>query len=401
MTITHSESTQDPMPSAPAGDPRRSPTASAGRRATPQDVVAGWLAGADIQVNGTRPWDIQVHDDRLWNRILAEGTMGVGESYMDGWWDAERVDEFLARAIRGSVDMRLPSLREVFLGLKARLINMQTRRRSVTVGEVHYDVGDDLYTRMLDPYMQYSCGYWKDAQTLAQAQEAKIDLVCRKLGLEPGMRVLDIGCGWGGAAAYMAERYGVEVTGVTISRHQFASAQKRCAGLPVEIRLSDYREVTGRFDRVFSIGMYEHVGAKNHRTYVAKVRELLTPDGLSLLHTIGNRVTLRANDPWFEKYIFPNSLIPSRAQIARASERLMVIEDWHDFALDYDQTLMAWSANFERTWPEIAGQYSERFRRMWRFYLMVSAASFRARRSQLWQIVMSPEGVEGGYTAVR
>ena len=359
------------------------------------------LGACGIEINGPNPWDPQIHDERTWNRILAQGTVGLGESYMDGWWDVGALDEFLARAIRGSVDHRLPTAREIWLAIKARLINMQTERRSVRVGEVHYDVGDDLYARMLDPRMMYSCAYWKDAGTLEAAQTAKIDLVCRKLGLKPGMKVLDIGCGWGGAAAYAAEQYGVEVVGVTISRNQADAARLRCANLPVEIRFGDYRNVTGRFDRIYSIGMFEHVGARNHRPYLAKVRELLAPDGLTLLHTIGNRVTLRANDPWIEKYIFPNSLIPSRAQIALAAERLFVIEDWHDFGTDYERTLAAWADNLRDAWPDLAPRYDDRFRRMWHFYLMVSIASFRARRSQLWQVVMSPEGVTGEYRPVR
>ncbi len=371
------------------------------RRSSSRDLFVRLLGEAGIEVNGSRAWDPQVHDERLWNRIMADGSVGVGESYMDGWWDCEALDECLTRAIRGSVDARLPTLGEIWLAAKAKLINMQTPRRSVTVGQVHYDVGDDLYTRMLDSRMMYSCGYWHEAQDLESAQLAKIDLVCRKLGLRPGMRVLDIGCGWGGAAAHAARYYGVSVTGVTISQNQATAAQERCRSLPVNIRFQDYRDVTGSYDRIYSIGMFEHVGARNHHRYLAKVRELLVPDGLSLLHTIGNRVTLRANDPWIEKYIFPNSLIPSRAQIARAAERQMVIEDWHDFGSDYERTLRAWAANFERTWPEIAPRYGERFRRMWRFYLMVSVASFRARRSHLWQIVMSPEGLAGGYAPVR
>jgi cyclopropane-fatty-acyl-phospholipid synthase len=342
-----------------------------------------------------------VHDERLWNRVLAEGSLGVGEAYMDGWWDAERVDEFITHAMRGAVDTRLPSAREAWLALKARLINLQAPRRAFAVGERHYDVGDDLYERMLDPRMIYSCAYWRCAADLASAQEAKLDLVCRKLGLAPGMRVLDIGCGWGGAAEYAARRYGVSVTGVTVSRNQAAAAATRCGDLPVQILFDDYRSLAGRYDRIYSLGMFEHVGARNHRAYFRKVRELLAPDGLFLLHTIGNRVTQKANDPWIERYIFPNSLIPSRAQIDAAAEGLWVVEDWHDFGVDYDRTLLAWSANFERRWPEIADRYGERFHRMWHYWLMVSAASFRARHTQLWQVVLSPEGLPGGYEAVR
>jgi cyclopropane-fatty-acyl-phospholipid synthase len=363
--------------------------------------LATWLAGADILVDGPRPWDLLVRDERLWNRLLADGSLGVGESYVDGWWDAGRLDELLVRALRGAIDMQLPSLREAWLALKARVINLQAPHRAFAVGERHYDVGDDLYARMLDPRMIYSCGYWRQAQDLTAAQEAKLDLVCRKLGLRPGMRVLDIGCGWGGAAQFAAERYGVEVTGVTVSRNQASTARDRCRNLPVDIRFDDYRSLDGRFDRIYSLGMFEHVGPRNYHAYLAKVRELLAPDGLFLLHTIGNRVTQKANDPWIEKYIFPNSHIPSRAQIDVAAEGLWVIEDWHDFGVDYDRTLLAWSDNFERGWPDIAASYGERFHRMWHYWLMVSAAAFRARRLQLWQIVMSRDGTPGGYQEVR
>jgi cyclopropane-fatty-acyl-phospholipid synthase len=344
---------------------------------------------------------VSVHDERFYSRVLADGSLGVGESYMDGWWDSPRIDELMTRAMRAAVDARLPSLREAWLALKSKLVNLQAPRRAFRVGAHHYDVGDDLYARMLDPRMIYSCAYWRGATDLAAAQEAKLDLVCRKLGLVAGMRVLDIGCGWGGAAEFAARRYGVEVTGVTVSRNQAAAALERCRGLPVTIRYDDYRSLDGRYDRIWSLGMFEHVGSRNHRRYLEKVRELLAPDGLFLLHTIGNRTTQKANDPWIERYIFPNSLIPSRLQIDTALERLWVVEDWHEFGVDYDRTLLAWSHNFEHAWPELAARYGERFHRMWHYWLMVSAASFRARNSQLWQIVLSPSGVPGGYREVR
>jgi cyclopropane-fatty-acyl-phospholipid synthase len=253
----------------------------------------------------------------------------------------------------------------------------------------------------LDARMIYTCAYWQNMTSLDAAQEAKLDLVARKLGLKAGMRVLDIGCGWGGAAQFMAECYGTSVTGVTVSRHQQQTAQRRCAGLPVEILLQDYRSMNGSFDAIYSLGMFEHVGVRNYRTYLTKARELLRPDGLFLLHTIGSNRSSVATDPWIEKYIFPNGQLPSLAQIARAAEGLWVVEDFHSFGVDYDRTLMAWSANFERHWPEIAPRYGERFRRMWHFWLMASAANFRVRKIQLWQVVLSPKGVAGGYRSVR
>lgn len=366
-----------------------------------QRALADLLAPADVALGGNRPWDIVVHDPRMFARVLAQGSLGAGESYMDGWWDCEQLDEMLARVLASDLDRRLHAAGAVKLALRTVLRNPQSLRRAFIVGRAHYDIGDDLFERMLDPRMIYSCGYWQRAEHLAAAQEAKLDLVCRKLGLARGMRVLDIGCGWGGAAQFAAERYGVEVTGITISKHQAAAAAERCKGLPVEIRLEDYRRLTGRYDRIWSLGMFEHVGVRNYRAYLAEVRKLLAPDGLFLLHTIGSNHSVRSTDPWIEKYIFPNSMLPSMAQIARAAEGLWVVEDWHGFGPYYDRTLLAWHRNFEARWAQIAARYGERFRRMWRFWLLSSAASFRARRNQLWQFVLSPRGVPGGYCAVR
>jgi cyclopropane-fatty-acyl-phospholipid synthase len=359
------------------------------------------LGRAGVSVDGQQPWDIRVLDQRMFRRVLADGSIGAGESYMDGWWDCARLDEMLRRVFSSGLDEQLPAWREMIAAIRARLFNPQSRHRAFTVGERHYDIGNDLYERMLDHRMIYSCAYWRAADDLDSAQEAKLDLVCRKLGLQPGMSVLDIGCGWGGAAQFAAERYKVSVTGITVSRLQAESAIERCRGLPVNIVLDDYRSLTGRFDRIFSLGMFEHVGVRNYRTYFSTVRRLLEPDGLFLLHTIGSNVSVEATDPWIERYIFPNSMLPSLAQIAHAAEELWVTEDWHNFGADYDRTLMAWYDNFERRWNEIASKYGERFRRMWRFWLLSSAAAFRARRNQLWQIVFSPSGVSGGYREVR
>jgi len=293
------------------------------------------------------------------------------------------------------------SWQQVWSVVEAFVLNLQSPSRAHEVGKEHYDRGDDLFERMLDDRMVYSCGYWRRADTLDDAQEAKLDLTCRKLNLEPGMYVLDIGCGWGSFAQYAAKEYGVEVVGVTISEEQVSLARERCAGLPVEIRLQDYREVKERFDRVVSIGVFEHVGHKNHRTYMETVRRCLKEGGLSMLHTIGNAESTPVTDPWIEKYIFPNGLIPSSRQITQAAEDLFVIEDWHNFGPDYDQTLMAWADNFESSWDALSGRYSDRFYRMWRYYLYQCAGAFRARRNQLWQIVLSPEGVEDRYVSVR
>lgn len=367
-----------------------------------ESTIRTLLAKAAITVNGDRPWDIQVHDDRLYGRILSQGSLGLGESYMDGWWDSEALDFMLSKAFEAKLEQSIPrNLKTLFSYLLARFSNRQSRQRAFQIGEAHYDIGNDLYEGMLDQRLTYTCGYWKNASSLDLAQEAKLDLVCKKIGLKPGDRLLDIGCGWGSFARFAAERYGANIVGITVSKEQAALARLRCEGLPVEIRLQDYREVDDTFDHVISLGMFEHVGYKNYRVYMETVRRVLKEDGLFLLHTIGGNRSVRHTDPWIEKYIFPNSMLPSIAQIAAAAEGFFVVEDWHNFGADYDKTLMAWHANFKKNWPSLQEKYGERFGRMWEFYLLACAASFRCRKNQLWQIVLSPNGIKGGYTPIR
>jgi cyclopropane-fatty-acyl-phospholipid synthase len=359
------------------------------------------LATADVAINGSRPWDIQVHDERLYARALAQGELGLGEAYMDGWWDCEQLDECVCRLVRAALHIRIKPFGDALRVLGARLVNLQSPARAFRVGREHYDIGNDLFSRMLDRRMIYSCGYWKDADSLDAAQEAKLDLVCRKLGLRSGMRVLDIGCGWGGTALFAAERYHVSVVGITVSKEQATYAGQWCQGHDVEMRVQDYRELDGTFDRVLSIGMFEHVGFKNYDRFFRVVRRLLVDDGLVLLHTIGTDRSGARIGPWMERYIFPNAGLPSAQQIAAAVEGKFVVEDWHNFGADYDTTLLHWCRNIEARWGEIADRYNERFRRMWRFYLLSCAGTFRARKNHVWQIVLSPHGVPGGYRAPR
>jgi cyclopropane-fatty-acyl-phospholipid synthase len=354
---------------------------------------------ADIRIGGDRPWDVQVHDERLYRRVLAQGTLGLGEAYMDGWWDCQALDEMVYRAQRIDFTSHLLTPTLLLRVAHARLANLQSRKRAFEIGERHYDIGNDLYRCMLDSRMIYSCAYWRNADSLDKAQEAKLGLIRDKLMLEPGMRVLDIGCGWGGAARFMAEQAGCEVVGVTVSREQAQLARENCDGLPIEIRLQDYRELDEKFDRVYSIGMFEHVGVKNYETYFDVVRRCLRdPESVTLLHTIGGLRSQRQTDPWIERYIFPNSMLPSLAQISHAAESRMVIEDVHNFGADYDRTLVEWHHNVTSNWDQLGGRYDARFRRMWEWYLLSSAGSFRARKLQLWQLVMSPNGVAGVYS---
>jgi len=365
-------------------------------------LVQSMLDSAGVQIDGDRLFDIKVNDPRLYSAVLGRGTLGLGEAYMDGWWDCPALDLFFERVLAAGLEKHvLRSKALLWAALKARMLNPQRLTKAFEIGEHHYDIGNDLFVKMLDKGLNYSCGYWESAETLDQAQEAKLDLICRKLGMRDGMRVLDIGCGWGGFAIYAAQKYGAHVTGVSVSREQIDLARERAAGLPVDFELLDYRSITGSFDRIVSIGMFEHVGVDNYRTFMKVARRSLADDGLMLLHTIGRNRSGRITDPWIAKYIFPNSMLPSAKQIATAAEGLFILEDWHSFGVNYDPTLMAWHKNFEDSWDQVKHDYDERFHRMWTYYLLSCAASFRVRRNQVWQVVFSPRGVRGGYRSVR
>lgn len=371
-----------------------------GRENSSTRFVRSLLERADIAINGDQPWDMRIYSSDVPRRTLAYGNLGLGEAYMDGEWESDELDEFFSRLLRSGVVDQVSPTALLFHALKARYLNKQTSQRAWEVGEQHYDLGNDFYAAMLDSRMTYTCGYWKDAATLEEAQSAKLDLICRKLELRPGMRVLDIGCGWGSFMSYAAEHYGVECVGVTISRAQAEWAKQRYRDLPVEFRLQDYREVDEQFDRIASVGMFEHVGRKNHRTYMETAQRCLKDDGLFLLHTIGKNQRNSVPDPWIDKYIFPNGDLPSIGQIGDAADGLFVVEDLHNFGADYDRTLMEWAKRFEHEWPRFAGELGERFYRMWRYYLLSCAGAFRARDIQLWQWVMSKRGILGGYSRV-
>lgn len=365
-------------------------------------AVESLLAAAGIQIDGDRPWDIAVHDPGFYPRLLSGGSLALGESYMDGWWDCEALDQFFDRILSGNLDDRAKKdFRVLTLAIMSRVFNVQKKSRAFIVGKRHYDIGNDLYQAMLDRNMAYSCGYWAKADNLDEAQDAKLELICRKIGLGPGMRVLDIGCGWGSFVQYAAERYGAEVVGITVSAEQEKLAKERCRNAPATILLRDYRDLDESFDHIVSVGMFEHVGYKNYRTFMEIVHRCLAPDGKLLLHTIGRNTSAHRTDPWMNKYIFPNSMLPSATQMAQASEGLFVIRDWHNFGFHYDRTLMCWHENFIRNWDGLKGRYDDRFYRMWNYYLLSCAATFRSGRNQVWQIVLTPKGSRRDYVSVR
>lgn len=360
--------------------------------------IGDMLARAGVEVDGRGPASIRVFSDQVYEIAATRGFTGLREAYVDGLWDAERLDVVTDKVLSSRAPIAWSDRASLVIGgLAGRLLNRQARSRNAQ-SRRHYDLGNDLYCAMLDRRMIYSCAYWKDATSLEEAQESKLDLVCKKLGLAPGMRVLDIGCGWGGLARFAAERYGVSVVGITISERQARLAALQCKGLPIEIRVQDYRDLpTGSFDRLVSLGMLEHVGHRNYRRYLKVARNSLVDDGLFLLHTIGGNVSMTAYDEWMNDNVFPNAMLPSLAQIAAAAEGLFAIEDCHNLGSHYDPTLLAWFENFDRSWAELRPRYDDRFYRIWKCYLLTCAGAFRARESHVWQLVLSPFGVRGGY----
>jgi Cyclopropane fatty acid synthase and related methyltransferases len=352
------------------------------------------LRPADVRINGDRAWDMKIHDTQVYRRILAEGSLGLGESYVEGAWDCERLDEFICRILKARLDRTVKNSLKLFPSLLlAKVVNLQSKTRAIEVAKTHYDLDSELFERMLDKRMLYTCAYWDGAKDLEQAQVRKLDLVCRKIGLKKGMKVLDLGCGWGSFAKFAAEKYGARVVGLNISQRQVEWGRESCKGLPVELKQLDYREAQGKFDRVVSIGLMEQVGPKNYRTYFEVVDRCLARDGIAFIHTIGNNVPYAAGDPWFDKYIFPNFVIPSLSQMFAAMEGRFIAEDLHNIGPHYDRTLMEWNRRFQKGWDRLRTKFSESFKRMWEYYLLSSAGAFRSRELQLWQIVMTRPGM--------
>lgn len=356
-------------------------------------IIEKLLRGTGIRIDGPDPWDIQVHDERIYTRVLKDGSLGLGESYMEGWWDCARIDECICRLLTGDLETKMKvHYRTLLLYLSARIFNRQSPTRAEIVARRHYNLGNDLFFSFLDPYNQYSCAYFQGTDDLTEAQRKKLELICRKINLQPQDQVLDIGAGWGGFARYAAERCGCSVTAVNISEEQIRYSREFCDNLPVTILREDYRRIRGSFDKIVSVGMFEHVGKKNYRTFMDVAYRCLKGGGIFLLHTIGGNVSRVRCDPWMDRYIFPNGLLPSMAQIAKAVEHLFVIEDIHNLGPHYEKTLLAWNDRFQKGWNELAGRYDRTFKRMWEYYLLSCAGAFRARRMQIWQIVMTKTG---------
>ena len=360
------------------------------------------LKNADIELDGNRAWDIKVNDPKMFNRIVEHGSLGLGESYIEKQWECDDLAEMISRLIQTDIESQVNLAAKIKMGASLgkqkfkRLVNSQTIIRAKADVSAHYDLGNHLYESMLDPRMTYTCGYWKQAQSLSEAQEHKLDLLCRKLGLSEGMRVLDIGCGWGSFMNFAAEKYGVICDGLTLSKEQATFGQNRAdiSGLPVNFILQDYREYRPnlKYDAVVSVGMIEHVGPRNYREYFDCVERFMKDEAIFVLHGIGSRISMTECDPWINKYIFPNGVIPSLGQLSTAMEPKFNIEDVHNFGPDYDKTLSAWYDNFLSAWPGLQDKYGDKFFRIWRYYLLSCAGAFRARDLNLWQIAMTKVG---------
>jgi len=366
-----------------------------------KSVALEILQAAGIPLNSSEPWSIHVHNEKLWDRVISQRELGFGESYIEGWWDCEAIDVMLTKLLSINVLKLLkPSPLLAFHAARSSLFNNQTKRRAAANAKHHYNIGNDLFSRMLDSEMAYSCGYWSKADSLAEAQLDKFDLICRKLDLQPGMRLLDIGSGWGGFLRHAVKNYGVTATGISPADNQINLAREKSEGLGITFIQQDYRDLTGEFDRIVSVGMMEHVGPKNYKTFFEKCDELLAQGGLMLHHTIASNVTKYVVDPFFDRYIFPGGVLPSLAQISGTVENTFVIEDVHNFGPDYDRTLLEWKKNISGKWQEIP-QFDLRFQRMWNYYLLSSAAGFRAGNLQLIQCVFQRVGQRPTYITAR
>ncbi len=346
-----------------------------------------------------RPADVIIHDPRFYRRVLFGGNLALGNSYIEGWWDAQRVDMTLHKLLRSGVFMKwyVRGHNQFVNWLRSRVLNLQTINRSRRVVERHFDIGNELYEGMLDRNMQYSCGYWKGAQTLDESQINKMKLISDKLGLQQGMCVAELGGGFGGLSKFMAER-GCSVSLWNISHEQVNFAREFCAGLPVTIYEDDYRNAYGTYDRVVAIGLCEHVGHKNYRRpFFETVHRILKEDGLFLMQTIGATHRGFETEAWLNANIFPNSALPTMTRLARAFEPLFVLEDWHNLHLDYVQTLRAWRSNFHESWTELTEAFPEkydvRFKRMWDYYLNFAIGLFTSRAINISQFVFSKGGL--------
>lgn len=343
--------------------------------------------------------DWYIHQPGALGRIVRNPELALGETYMEGAWDVGegQLSAFLGLLMRNVPQPQPGSPWHSVENLLHTLHTWNPIRRSYRNVAHHYDLDEWLFRQFLDQDMQYSCAYFQEPDiSLEEAQRAKCRHILHKLQLRPGQRVLDIGCGWGGLALYLAERAGVQVTGLTLSKEQLRVARLRAKerGLDGKVRflLEDYRQHEGRYDRISSVGMFEHVGQPHYRRYFETVHKLLADDGIALIHTIGRQRRDSATNPWIRRYIFPGGAIPALSEIDEALKpTTLITTDVEVLRLHYAYTLAAWQNRFRKARTRIAERLGERFCRMWEFYLAGCENAFRWRDLVVFQIQLAKQ----------
>ena len=366
-----------------------------------------------VEINGPNAWDIQIHNESLYSRLFRDGSLGAGESYMDGWWDCNDLVELSFRVAKNN--LLLESGLPLFVHTtRSFLLNLQNKIRARIVGECHYDLPIPLWEKMLGASMIYTNGIWQDTDDLDTAGFAKYDLVCRKLELKKGDTLLELGCGWGAFLKYAATHYGCRCTGVTISKEQAKYASELCQSLPVKIHHCDYRDRDVynpddiKYDAITTLGMTEHVGRKNYRQCMQIIYEQLRDCRLFLLESSGNSKE-SAPDMFIQKYIFPYLDMPTVGSIDKYTRDFFVLEDMQTVSVDYAKTIIAWSNNFKKYWSDFdlsentfGGLSKNQFYRMWVYYLDCCAGVLKARtETQAWQFLFSKGHLTNGYRSVR
>jgi cyclopropane-fatty-acyl-phospholipid synthase len=356
-----------------------------------QRVIESILEPQDIHINGNRPWDMVVRDERVFRDIVTRGSLGLGNAYTQGWWDSPALDEWMYRVSQSPALRSARTLTHIIPNALATasefLYNTQSLPRSQHVLKKHYELNLPLFANMLDPLMQYSCAHFGNTKTLPEAQVEKLDLIARKLEISERDTLLDIGSGWGGLAKYFSENKGCSVTGINISQKQIQFSEKFAPSQKVSFQNRDYRQIEGIFDKVVSVGMFEHVGPQNYRAFMKSAHKALRPGGLLLIQSITKSTSDKICDPWIKRNIFPNSHIPSLAQVSAAAEDLFVLESVQNIGEHYDKTLMCWHKNFTKNWEKISPSFDSAFQRKWTYYLLTCAGVFRARELGCCQVL--------------
>lgn len=357
-------------------------------------IISNLLEKMDIQVGGNRAWDIQIHSPDFARRVMTMGGLGLGDSYIEGDWDANSVDSFINHILRARLDKEIKSFGMSISSLKSRFHSLAKGQKPWKFQDVLRNLPNEFFEAILGTNMSFTSGYWAaGAKTLEEAQQARRDMTCKKLNLKQGMRLLDAGSGWGGFSAFAAEHYGVECVCISSFKGQHEWASQHYAHLPIEFVQNESLMLDGMFDCIVSIDRFEHLPQKNYRVYLEMGDRILEEDGLLLLQSTGKNERRLNGKHWFDTHILQNNSLPTIAQIAGATNGLFVMEDMHNFGSDYDKTLMAWYQNFEAAWPALQKQYKfdEKLYRTWKYYLLSSAGAYRANDLQQWQCIFSKQ----------